>query len=280
MTVAGVSCAAQASSPADSSPRSFELEQQLALRVAQLPGPQVGVAPAQAAEAAEGPAKRLAELEQLRRPLTLGDPPRHGSQLSDPDRLGGSLGMARGQLRICGDTAAGGRGRTLGAQQHQAGDQRQCCDPQRPPVGGVERARVLRRRGGVDTGALQNHCKDRGADRATGALQRIDLRGRVGDLLGAHRPEGGGHRRHEAQPDRQAAHHEHQRERDDRGVRADECQRDRAEAQHRHPPERHAAAPPETLGQTAGERHRDQRPDPLGAGEQAKSMMLSPRTTW
>ncbi len=84
MTVAGVSRAAQASSPAESSPRSFELEQQLALRVSELAGPQVRVAPTQAHEAAHGAAERLAELRQGGRPLVIGGLPTYDPPTRDP----------------------------------------------------------------------------------------------------------------------------------------------------------------------------------------------------
>ena len=60
---------------------------------------------------------------------------------------------------------------------------------------------------------------------------------------------------------------------------ADEREGQRADHSSEIPPERDSADA-ETLGEAAGERHRDQRADPLRAGQRPVLITLFPRTSW
>ena len=88
------------------------------------------------------------------------------------------------------------------------------------------------------------------------------------------RGERGGHGGHEGEADAHAPQDEHQRQEEDRGPCANERQGDRPQAQDGHARERHPSSP-ETVAETPRERHHQQHPKALRAGQQAVRMMLS-----
>ena len=142
--------------------------------------------------------------------------------------------------------------------------------PEHPVVGVAERAGDARgRRGGeaADAG-LQDDGQDRGADRAADALQDVELRRGVVDLVGAQDGVGGGHRRHHRHADAEAAHDHRRGDQDEARVGLDQDERDRRDDRDRAADQRGEAAA-EALGDAAGEEHRDRGADALGSEQQA-----------
>ena len=148
-------------------------------------------------------------------PVRAGSRPRRrrSAPISSPNAARSSSSSCDGHAATASSASSAGsarrrvRARRSISGQHDRRQQRDDADARAP----TSRCRRTRRRSPAGVvceagdAALQDDGEDRGADRAADALQHVQLRRGVVDLVGAQDGVGGGHRRHHRHADAEAA---------------------------------------------------------------------------